>query len=276
MLDLKHFSPDVLYAFAYQTTGAATSRLHHHSFPELSIVLEGQSEYHINNQWCHVSQGQAVLLNPGVEHQEYQAPDTHSYQLYVGFRHIALPGQAPDTLPFENWVLDLDAQRPLLLSLAQRIATENEHPEAFGHRLLVQAYVTEMLCLLMRTLPDNAVAADHVLKQAAGSDSQQAMITTALYYLDTHYSEAITMATLAAFLHVSEAHLSRSFKALKGQSPMAYLMQLRLSKARELLNEGHLSVKAVGQQVGYLDPFYFSRLYKRAYGVTPSSQKKQA
>jgi len=96
MLNLSELMPDVLYAFAYRNEEPGTYVYHDHTFLELSIMLEGYSDYNVEGRWRRVDAGQALLFNPGVHHQETQPPASQSLQLHVGFRHVALPGQTPD------------------------------------------------------------------------------------------------------------------------------------------------------------------------------------
>ena len=59
-----------------------------------------------------------------------------------------------------------------------------------------------------------------------------------------------------------------------GDSPINYLIRIRLSKAKELLESSKLSVKEISEAVGYKDPYYFSKLYKKYYGKSPSKTRK--
>lgn len=274
MLELKHFSPDVLYAFPYYNDQESTTRRHQHDFPEISVLLDGFSDYEINGDWTRVAAGQVVLLPPHTWHHEHQPANSHSYQLFIGFRGFTLPGLLPDHFPFAEPILKVPTQQDAILLLGQRLIDETRATAAFGHDMLIQAYVTELICLLMRALPDNSVADDHLtLHDESTSTDQQALVSSAAYYLASHYADQLTLPQLADHLHVSESHLSRLFKQLKGQSPMNYLTGVRMQKAKTMLNEKDLPVKEVAAEVGYQDPFYFSKLYKKNFGATPSQEK---
>ena len=272
MLDLKTFSPDVLYAFVYQNDKPGTYPYHSHAFLELSIMLQGASRYHIEGLHREIHAGQALLFNPGVHHQETQPPNTHSTQLHIGFRHIALPRLKPDFLPFAQSIVDLGDQKQAFLANALRIAEETKVTSAFGHELMLQAQIVELLCCLIRALPNNPVAADHFesVAPAHASVEQQALVAQAEYYLQAHYQTGVSVAEVAEALHVSTSYLSRTFKALKGESPMSYLTALRLNQAKQLLDETNLPINQVSGVVGYQDPFYFSRLFKQHFGQSPS------
>lgn len=273
MLDLKTFAPDVLYAFPYRNTQPGTYVYHKHDFLELSTMLEGYSDYNVEGTWRRVHAGEVLLFNPGVHHQETQPADSTSLQLHIGFRNIALPGVAPDHLPFADSFVTLGAQQTDYLACARAIVTESGEPSAFGHELLLQAQVVTLLTYLLRALPANAVSATDLNvtpTSSTAADARGALVSAASYYLEAHYAEELNLAVLAAELHVSPAHLSRTFKAVRGETPLSYLTRLRMTKARQLLADPNQTVVAVAHAVGYQDPFYFSKLFKRHTGVAPS------
>ncbi|MBQ0835056.1 AraC family transcriptional regulator [Lactiplantibacillus pentosus] len=277
MLSLSAFEPEVLYAFPFRNQQPGTYVYHQHDFLELSIMVTGYSDYNVEGQWRRVVAGQALLFNPGIHHQETQPPNSESLQLHIGFRHIALPGQPPNHMPFSDSLINLGEYRAEFMANARRIIAENQRPTVFGHGLLTQTMVVEQLCWLLRSLPDNKVSNDYAGKQGQSNNvDQTALVNATTYYLNAHYQEELTLGDVAATLHVSAAYLSRAFKAVKGETPSAYLMKLRLQQARTLLEKGGLSVNAVARTVGYQDPYYFSKLFKRYFGVTPTMMKNEA
>lgn len=272
MLALSDFTPEVLYAFPYRNERPGTYVYHKHTFLELSTMLEGYSDYNVEGRWRRVVAGQALLFNPGVHHQETQPPHTQSLQLHIGFRHVVLPGQTPDHLPFADSLIDLGAYRAEFMAGARRIVTESQRPTAFGHDLLIQAMVVQQLCLLLRALPENSVSSDYLSVNEAGDPKADrlALVSAATYYLEAHYNEDVTLSELAQQLHVSAAYLSRTFKSVQGTSPINYLTGLRMRRAKHLLANEQLTVTAVAQAVGYQDPYYFSKLFKRYFGAAPT------
>ena len=71
-------------------------------------------------------------------------------------------------------------------------------------------------------------------------------------------------------LKSSAAHAEKLFKAAFHITPVAYRLQARMEKARELLVSSKLNVGQVARAVGFADPLYFSRLFRRAFGLAPS------
>ncbi|WEE35977.1 helix-turn-helix transcriptional regulator [Lactiplantibacillus paraplantarum] len=271
MLQLSEFEPEVLYAFPFRNEQPGTYVYHQHDFLELSIMLEGYSDYNVEGQWRRIVAGQALLFNPGIHHQETQPPHTKSLQLHIGFRHIALPGQAPNHIPFTDSLISLGDYQAEFIENAQRIVAESQRPTVFGHSLLIQAMVVEQLCWLLRSLPENNVSSDYVgLQHGNANQDQLALVNAATYYLDAHYNKDLTLGIVAATLHVSAAYLSRTFKTIQGETPISYLTRLRMQRARQLLVEDATTVSEVAHAVGYQDPYYFSKLFKRYFGTAPT------
>ncbi|MBW2690331.1 MAG: helix-turn-helix transcriptional regulator, partial [Deltaproteobacteria bacterium] len=74
---------------------------------------------------------------------------------------------------------------------------------------------------------------------------------------------------LASFLGISASHLSASFKKNIGTPPMRYLLELRLTRAAYLLANVNMSVSQVAREAGFSDPLYFSRQFKKRFGLSP-------
>ena len=82
-------------------------------------------------------------------------------------------------------------------------------------------------------------------------------------YLDTHYTEKITLDALAERFYINKFYLTRVFKEQFGQSVTNYLVQLRITQSKRLLRFTDRSIEAVAQECGLNDANYFSRLFKK-------------
>lgn len=95
-------------------------------------------------------------------------------------------------------------------------------------------------------------------------------IHKSLEYLYCNYAKQVTISQLAALEHLSISRYCAVFKLCMGISPQGFLINLRMKNAADLMQKTNLSIKQVAQIVGYDDPLYFSVLFKRKTGVTPS------
>ena len=93
-------------------------------------------------------------------------------------------------------------------------------------------------------------------------------------YLDIHYSEKINLDKLADKFYINKFYLTRIFKEQFGISINGYLMQIRITKAKRLLRFSELTIEEIGAKVGMSDSNYFSRIFKKYEGVSPSKFKK--
>lgn len=89
-------------------------------------------------------------------------------------------------------------------------------------------------------------------------------------YLDEHYQEKISLESIAEMFFVDKYYLSRLFKAQYGVTMMAYLQQVRVTHAKQMLRFSQKSVEEIGLECGIGAQSYFSRVFKKMEGVSPS------
>ncbi len=96
----------------------------------------------------------------------------------------------------------------------------------------------------------------------------------AVEHIEQHYSSDIRVSDLAKSACTSESNLYALFKKNFGISPIAYLNRYRLSVAAQMLSETDLNISSIGLKTGIKDSLYFSRMFKRSYGVSPREYRK--
>ena len=130
---------------------------------------------------------------------------------------------------------------------------------------------TEINSLLLRSLCA-------INKPRASKIRQRAAVQTekALRFIESNYMRGITARDVTAELNIDRTHFFRIFKAKTGFSPEQYIMRMRIKKAKELLASGTNTVTEIASLVGVNDVFYFSKLFKRAEGISPTEYRKRA
>lgn len=104
-----------------------------------------------------------------------------------------------------------------------------------------------------------------------GEDRTARFVRAVTEYLREHFSEPeLSVAQVASQFGVSEVYLRRLFREELGKSPKAYLQGIRLQRAAAMLKSGYYSVKKVAHACGYEDEKYFSVLFRKHTGVSPS------
>jgi two-component system response regulator YesN len=95
-------------------------------------------------------------------------------------------------------------------------------------------------------------------------------VVQARRHLVEHIDRQHTTASLAKEVGLSERHLRRRFREMYGKSPRRYLTEVRMKRAGELLRKTQLGVEQIARSLGYPSIATFDRIFKRAFGTTPS------
>lgn len=94
-------------------------------------------------------------------------------------------------------------------------------------------------------------------------------------YIKTNYSKSITLEDVAREINVSPQYLSKLFKEETGENFIDYLTGIRIRIAKSLLEGDEMSIKEICYSIGYSDPNYFSRIFKKIVGSTPTEYKDE-
>ncbi len=137
-----------------------------------------------------------------------------------------------------------------------------------------QADYEEMLTMLLRhllILIHRQLTKQHVLKnEYLGSE-----MDLAAQYFNDNYNTDIRVEDYAASRGMSVSWFIRNFKAYTGSTPLQYLVSIRIANAQVLLETTTYTVTEIGRIVGYDNPLYFSRIFHKQNGVSPSEYRKR-
>jgi len=89
-------------------------------------------------------------------------------------------------------------------------------------------------------------------------------------YISGNYPGLHGIADIARACNVSSAYLSRLFQRFASESPLKFLTRMKMQHAAKLIHRRNYPIKVVASMVGFEDPYYFSRVFKRVHGVSPS------
>ncbi len=97
----------------------------------------------------------------------------------------------------------------------------------------------------------------------------------ALEFIYRHYAERIRIEDLCGCVNLSESNLIKLFKNNLGRTPVDFINQVRINRAKELLLHTDMRVKEIAWNIGFADEFYFSRVFKKLEGKSPRDFKRQ-
>jgi len=153
-----------------------------------------------------------------------------------------------------------------------------------GDPVAVTALFDEILRLMERdttraSLLRASGAAWHLMTRFAGaeteSDASSDPVERAADHLRHHFAEQVSVPQLAAIVGLSASYFATSFRRRFGQPVHRYQLELRMSRARELLDTTSLPVGEVARLVGFDDAFYFSRRFRIVHGQTPREFRRR-
>jgi len=94
--------------------------------------------------------------------------------------------------------------------------------------------------------------------------------------MDRAYAEPLDVRAVAAVAYLSEAHFSRSFRAVFGETPNRYLQRRRVERARQMVLQSHLPLKEIVCTTGFYDQSHMTKAFKRTFDATPTELRRMA
>ena len=113
----------------------------------------------------------------------------------------------------------------------------------------------------------------HEQKKTTGNVQEQ--IERAAAYFNENYNTKISIDDYAESLHISTNGFIHNFKQYAGMSPAQYILSLRMVNAQSLLERTTYNIKEISEIVGYENPLYFSRVFKKEIGKSPAQYRKE-
>lgn len=153
-----------------------------------------------------------------------------------------------------------------LVTMLDEIATE---------QCLKRPFLDEAVAALFQHLMISIYRDSHHDQKPAALSPIQEQVLKVQQYIDLHAAEAVSLDQLAARFYVNPFTLSRTFRQLTGYPLLRYVSRLRLSMARELLNETSLRVSDIAAKTGFGDTNTLIRQFRREQGITPLQYRVQ-
>lgn len=250
---------------------------HSHDHLEMAFILSGEGKYRFDDEIVSVGEGDLLIINPGVKHQALACPDVEvpTTEFFVGALDIRIPGLPENTLPVPDGghILHTAGElRQKLFKMCSSMEAENAVCRQ-GRYFMMKAYLMQMILLVIR---EQCEPVERTKGYAFESVNKKYVVEQIVNYFDDHYSEKISLDQIAENMYLSPFYISRIFKSETGDAPIRHLINIRLEKAKELLEGGWGgSIQEVAASVGYDDAYHFSKLFKKRYGISPSQARKK-
>lgn len=275
-LTYNDFNPTVLFASKLRVTKESNYHAHK-DFAELTYILSGKGRYLVEGESFEVEAGDMIICNPGMYHQnlivEGQEP---TIEFYTGFNDFHFKNMSPNSieLPGGGCLLHLspDAKQEVNKQCYEMLA-ENEAGQ-IGKYFMLKAHLMQILLIIMREI----IEAPKVKQMGCNFETynKSYAVKRIINYLTENYEHKISLDQIAHNMYLSPVYISKIFKEETGDSPINYLIKIRLEKAKEILiSERNGSIKNIANAVGYEDVYHFSKLFKKYYGISPLHYRRK-
>jgi AraC family transcriptional regulator, transcriptional activator of pobA len=250
----------------------ARAHAHAHEFVVLAYVERGGGSLRVDGREWRLEAGDAFVIAPGelVAQGDAEAdarvaavffvPDVLQPQTLLSWR--AHPLLFPFVGRAAGGVQRLRVPAGERRAWVERVAaidTElKRRRDGYGEAVL--AHLTLLLVDVARLAAD--VAGDLRIRD-------EPVLADVFAFVEAHYAEPISLADVAAAVGLSAGHLTTVVGRKTGRTVQRWIAERRMAEARRLLVETDLTVEAVGARVGFRDPGYFIRAFRRSHGVTP-------
>ncbi|MDD3154618.1 MAG: AraC family transcriptional regulator [Victivallaceae bacterium] len=270
-LTLQRWSPD------------REAMLHIHDFTELVFVADGYGVNQVNSRSYPIRAGDVAVIREGATHSFHTASELKIYNLMFRpekyfdeqtlrvlresevYRNL-FEGEKRENAPEKLSLSPASAAE--FRAVLEKLDAELKSPEVnAASRLTVQGLLLLLLGMLVR---DGKRPPEHIPDQA------YRQLSKILAYVNLHFTEDLSLESVAEIVHLSPNYLGNFFKLHTGITLFRYLSVLRMEEAERLFaSHPQWNVTQVAERCGFADPSYFARCYRRYTAHSPSETRKK-
>jgi len=254
---------------------------HSHDFCELVIVTRGSAMHMLEGKEFPVTAGDVFLLQGRQSHYFYERENLDLINIMYDPEKIALPENELRRMPgyCALFMLEPNYRRQhrfasrlhlkrMPLAHVEQLAEEMEREcdkEDSGYEVALRAKLLELMVYLSRAYTTSDTTEAHALLR----------VGNVIGALENDFSRDWKLDDLLSIAHMSRSNLMRVFRKATGQTPIEYLVRLRIQRAMDMLRNTDLTVTEIALEVGFNDSNYFTRQFRRILGESPRSFRQR-
>jgi|GEM_PF-3347270 len=222
-----------------------------------------------------LKEGEMIICRP-IEHYKFKEYENNKVNIY----HIAFICENPAMQSLERWIISLSSREReyidnvvsfhhkfLLKKLAEAVVHIPIHAQ-FG---IVHSLRSDLEQLMISVITRDKK--ESMLERAesfAKKETARRLIKQVSAYMKKNISQTLTLTQIAKDLGYSVPHIKATFQKEKGQGVIDYFIEMKINSAKFMLREGSLNIKEISEKLGFYSQTYFTRVFKRREGITPS------
>jgi AraC-like DNA-binding protein len=231
----------------------------------LFYCVDGAGWYQIGDKRSEVGPNQFFILPQNVEHAYASAEDNPWSIYWIHFGGESLP-------QFNELHAVQKHFKPFYIKSSGEIATTFSRM----YKALELGYSTDNLIFANMCLPHFLSLFIYNSKHTAVSPNDKLdVVDSAILYMQEHINENISLQDLSSHYNYSASRFSSLFKQKTGYAPIDYFIQMKMQKASQQLDFSSSSVKDIALSMGFDDPYYFSKRFRKIIGLSPKQYRSQ-
>ncbi|MEG0423700.1 MAG: helix-turn-helix domain-containing protein [Erysipelotrichaceae bacterium] len=234
---------------------------HSHYYTEMFYITQGSANFLVEEELIELKENELVILDPNTSHLLIKNNDAPFKYIALGVEDIIFNNE-DDT---DNYHILSDCNPQDILFYLKKIVHESENTNIY-YEEKCQSYL-ELLFI-------NILNAFHQTLELTILHRNNKECDFIKHYIDNHFQENITLEDLSKQTFVNKFYLSHTFKKNIGISPINYMIECRIEKAKDLLITTEYSVDQISTFIGFSSQSYFSQIFKKKTTKSPNQYRK--
>ncbi|GLI05358.1 hypothetical protein YDYSG_13880 [Paenibacillus tyrfis] len=235
------------------------------AYSKIYYICEGEGRMTVGGQELFPLPGQLVFAPAGLVQSFSVIDPAQTYTMY--WCHFTSDLNWTGLFSLFKLPYCLTAQEPSeAIALFERLADEHNAKKGPARSIRIEAALLGVIACYL----EQAVLRQ---KEQAGLSFRHSKLGEVLDYIDAHLAEEITIAELADIVHHHPNYFVRFFKRQLGTTPMTYIYERRLEKAKQLIGSTDMTIGEVAQATGFHDLFHLSKNFKKSVGIAPTEYR---
>ncbi|MDO5424726.1 MAG: AraC family transcriptional regulator [Eubacteriales bacterium] len=272
--------PFAIFRYEAPRAEGEPENYHWHEFMEVTCILSGKGRYYVNGHTYQVEAGDMIIFN-NIDVHGWTAAE--QMELLVMTFATELISDGTQTLEydyllpflergsnFQNKIDRTEEYTPVMTRIMEETFAEYQE-QSVGFRLMIKANVLRLLTILMRHYQKGELQKESLSVRK----KQMKRLEKAFTYIKENYDKKVTLEEAATLAYMSPNYFSAYFKKVTGKNLREYVVEQRVKKAAELLQNSSLSLQEVEQECGFTNTSNFYRLFKKHMGISPGEMRKK-
>ena len=231
---------------------------------QIIYIAAGEGHFFLNGQEVVVPAGNMVLYQPKQQQKYFYYGKDRTQVWFVHFTGREVRSILKHyEIPLDGYILHTGIAREFE-DLFRKMRDELVKC-AWGYEEMLTYLFRELMLTIHRRMMEDAPRVSGFIQEE---------MDRAKAYFEENYNKEISIEQYAASRSMSTSWFNRSFRSEAGTSPMQYILEIRIRNAQILLETTDYSVADIAAVIGYDNPMYFSRLFRKAKGMSPAKYLK--